>query len=235
MAETGRELHGKAETAREIEGNFLKALELTDQATIAYSKENDLLGLAEVQASRFIIFKHLFQSTGDEAYLILGRNAALSGVEIARLSGIKEALALPLFNLGKAYFEMKDWKNAVKAYQEAADNIESNPPKEHDRPAVKLDIKGHLYTAEYLNGDKSALERAIETAEELKNTDEISQYNKDVWLSGAYLRIAVMQKYSQNADLAQEYLEKARQVIESNEELKLRKGQLEKVEELITS
>lgn len=234
MKSKGREIHGRAETAREIEGDFLKALELTDQATIAYQRENDLLGLAEVQASRFIIFKHLYQQTGEKSYLILGRNAALSGAEIARLSGIKEALALPLFNLGKACFEAEDWDKAVEAYKEALENMENNPPQMHNRPAVKLDIKGHLYAAEFMAGDKSGLQRAVDNAEELKNTDEISQYNKDVWLSGAYMRLAKMLN-DQDKTLAKEYLEKARAVIESDGELKLRKAQWEKLAEKITS
>lgn len=226
MATDGRELHSQAEEARES-GDFEKALVLTDQAMIAYQKAGDELGLAEVQASRFITFKHLFQSTGYKGYKILLRAAAETSVELARLSKIPEALALPLFNLGKAYQEMQMYEKAVLVLEEAVGEITAHPPELHNRPAVVADIKGHLYYCQYKAGDKNALALIEQALAELEASDE-NKYNKDVWISGAHMRIADMLR-ADDPEKAKTHLEKAKEIINANPDLKLRKEQLAKL------
>jgi len=226
MESEGRKLHGEAEQARE-KGDFEKALILTDQATIAYQKERDDLGLSEVQASRFITFKHLFQNTGYKSYEVLMRIAAETSVEIARLSKIPEALALPLFNLGKAYQEMHMYKEAVPILEEAVTEITTHPSEMHNRPAVVADIKGHLYYCQYKSGNKSALEETEQALTEIEASDE-EKYNKDVWLSGARMRIADMLR-EDNPEKAKEHLQKAKDIIDANPDLKLRAKQWEKL------
>lgn len=225
MNSKGRQLHGSAEETRE-RGELLEALKLTDSATVEYLKANDLLGLAEVQASRFITFKHLFQQTGEKNYLTLGKLAAQAGVEIAEASGIPEALALPYFNLGKAHAEAGEWSEAVEAYLNAVKNFKQNPPEMHNRPAVLLDIKGHLHIAQFKVGDQTAIKKAEDVVKELEQTEELSDYNKKAWISGAYLRLA-------EASKSKKYLEKAKQVIDSDPRLKLRQGQWQKLAEII--
>lgn len=226
MESQGRKLHGEAEEAREKE-DFEKALVLTDQAMIAYQKAKDDLGLAEVQASRFITFKHLFQNTGYQGYEILMRAAAETSVELARLSKIPEALALPLFNLGKAYLEMQMYREAVPILEEAVSEITTHPPEMHNRPAVIADIKGHLYYSKYKNGDKEALEKAEQALADLEAAEEV-KYNKDVWVSGAHMRIADMLR-GDNPEKAKEHLQKAKEIIDNNPDLKLRAKQWEKL------
>jgi hypothetical protein len=80
----------------------------------------------------------------------------------------------------------------------------------------------------YQNGDKSALERAESALHELENADE-QKYEKDVWMSGGYMKIAEA-IYPDDAGRAKEYLSKAKQIIDENPDLKLRKLQLEKLE-----
>src|SRR5262245_38772504 len=109
----GRRLHALAEEARES-GKFLEALEYTDKASLAYQKDGDMLGLAEVQSSRQSTFKHLYRSTGDIVFLILEKHAAESAVEIAEKSTIPEAVGIPYHNLGKYYSEVKDYKHAAE-------------------------------------------------------------------------------------------------------------------------
>ncbi|HLC87734.1 MAG TPA: tetratricopeptide repeat protein [Patescibacteria group bacterium] len=128
----GRRLHRLAEDARE-QGKFLEALELTDRATLEYAKNDDLLGLAEVQSSRQSTFKHLFRRTGKKVFLDLEKFAALSAVEIAQLSGINEALGIPYHNLGKYYFEVKDYGKAAEYFQKAIDNLKQFPSGRHSR------------------------------------------------------------------------------------------------------
>lgn len=227
MNSEGRKLHGEAEQARE-KGNFEKALQLTDQAMITYQKDNDDLGFAEVQASRFLTLRHLYEQTEDEKFLVLAKHAAEASVELAEKSGDPKALALPYFNLAKAQEEIGELSTAIKSYQKAVQNMVSNPPDEHGiRPAVVADMIIHQSTAEYKNGDKGALERALAALVDLEGADE-SKYNKDVWRSGAHMRIAQMLK---NDDLAkaEEHLKAAKEIIDSNPDLKLRKAQWEKL------
>lgn len=161
MSSKGRQLHAKAEVARET-GKFLEALISSDQAIIVYQKAADYLGLAEVLASRQSTFKHLYEKTEDKAYLILEKHAAEAAVEIAKLSKIWKALAIPYHNLGKYYQESGEDKRAVQAFKKAVKYLEKFPPKMHNRPAVLLDIKGHLYAAKYRTGDKSAFKKAAQ-------------------------------------------------------------------------
>jgi tetratricopeptide (TPR) repeat protein len=223
----GRRLHSLAELARE-EGRFLEALEFTDQASLAYQKDGDIFGLAEVQSSRQSTFKHLFRSTGDFVFLILEKHSAQAAVDIAERSGISEALAIPFHNLGKYYAEVRDCARAAEFFSKAIENLKANPQNTHSRPAVIADIAGHLYWAQYHCGDESALQKAIDILEELKSLDEES-YNKLVWITGAHLRIAEMTART-NPELAREHLELAREIINSDKRLVLRAEQLRNLE-----
>ncbi|OGE25802.1 hypothetical protein A3H85_02120 [Candidatus Daviesbacteria bacterium RIFCSPLOWO2_02_FULL_40_8] len=224
----GRELHSKAEVAKES-GQFQQALEYCDQATIAYSEDGDLLGLAEIQSSRFATFKHLYQATKKPEFLVLAKHAVLSSVEVAKMSGVSESLAIPYHNLGKYYSEAGEYKEAAKAFKMAVEYIKSSPPERHNRPAVIADFVGHQFAAEYLTGDKSAIGQAEEALRDLEESVELSRYNKDVWLSGAHLRLAKMLK-SDNPEKAKLHLMEAKKIIDSNSDLVLRKQQLLEIE-----
>jgi|SRR3989344_1379805 len=227
MVSEGRRIHGLAAQARE-DGNHLKALQLSDEAMLAYQKDGDILGFSELVAERSLVLRHLADETGDKNYLILAKHEMMASVEIARKSGNLEALALPLFNLAKVVEELGELSEAVKDYTEALTNLEANPPTPHGiRPAMIADFKIHLATCEYRNGDKSALELAEQSLVELEATEE-EKYNKDVWLSGGHMRIAgVLREDSPSS--AKVHLEKAKEIIDANPDLKLRAQQWQKL------
>ncbi len=230
MESEGRRIHGLAAQARE-RGESQEALKLADEALIEYQKEGDLLGLAEIEAEKTLIYRHLYQATDDQNYLILAKYSAKAGVEIAEKSGNKQSLALPYFNLAKAQEELGEYSKAVENYQKSLDNIIQNPPEEHkinQRPAMIADFKVHLFTCKYKAGDKSALEKAEQALKELEEGAEIAKYNKDVWLSGGHMSIAEMLKID-DPEKAKEHLEKAKEIIDANPDLKLRKAQWEKL------
>lgn len=224
MENNGRKIHKQAEKARE-DGEFLKSLQLLDEATIEYQKVKDDLGLAETQSSRSLVFRHLFKDTKDRNYLVLAKNAANSGVEIAGESSDITSLAIPLFNLAKVQEDLGDLQDALNLYQEAIFEMQQNPPEIHNRKSVLLDMQLHLSLIEAKNGDKTALERAEQFIEELKNADE-EKYNIDVWVSGGYMKMAEVLK-EDNPQMAKEYFQKAKEIIDANPDLKLRKKQLE--------
>lgn len=223
---TGKELHSQAEQARE-KGEFVEALKFTDEAMVTYQGEGNVLKFAEIQGSRFLTLRHLYEKTGDRNYMILAKHNAEAGVEIAKNSGDPKALALPYSNLAKALEGLGEYSLAVDAYTKAVENMEKNPAEQHNRPAVLADIRGHMAVAEYKAGDKSAMERAEKALEDLATSDEM-KYNKDVWMSGAYMKMAEALA-NDNPEKARGYLDKAHQVIEANPELLLRKEQLDKL------
>lgn len=222
----GKRFHSLAEQTRE-EGKLLAALENTDKATIAYQEEGDMAGLAEIQASRMLTFRHLYEKTGEKKYLILARFAAEASVEIARSLTDKSGLAIPLFNLAKIRETLGELPGARDAYRETVEAMENNPPADHDRPAVLADVRGHLATCEYVNGDETALERAEQALADLESAEELS-YNKNVWLSGAQMRIAKAVNVD-DPEKAREYLREAKKIIDEDKRLKLRLEQWEKL------
>jgi tetratricopeptide (TPR) repeat protein len=220
----GKSIHLREEKARE-NGEYLEALKLSDEALISYQKEGNIVGLTEILCARFLIFQHLYEIIEDKNFLILAKFNAKSAVVIARKSDQKEALAIPLFNLGKAYFLKEKYDKATEKYKEALDALPDSP---QNKPSVEADIKVHLSISEFKNGDKEAILRAENTVSDLKNLDE-NKYEKDVWISGGYMKIAEA-LYSTNAQKAREFLQKSKTVIDANPDLKLRKEQLQRLE-----
>lgn len=228
MESKGRRIHGQAAQAREA-GESLKALQLIDEAIIAYQEAKDYLGVAEALADRSISLRHLYQKTNDKTYLYIANAEMEASAEIAKKSGDKTALALPYFNLAKIQEELGKLDQALENYKQAVEYMVSNPPASHNRVAVLADMKVHMETCAYARGDKSALERAEKALKELEASDEVS-YNKNVWVSGAYMRIATVLK-DNNLEKAKEHLQKAKEIIDGDSRLELRKKQWEKLAE----
>jgi tetratricopeptide (TPR) repeat protein len=170
---------------------------------------------------------NLYEKTGYEGYLILAKFSAMSSVEIAQKSQNPKALAMPLYNLAKAQEDLKEYPEAIATYNKTIDAFMSNPPDQHNRPGVIADIKIHLHVCRYKNGEKEALSDILAAISELEATDE-PKFNKDVWVSGGYMRLAELLK-DKDSTKAQEYLQKAKEIIDANPELVLRKGQWEKL------
>lgn len=223
---TGEEYHMKAEEKMEA-GDFVGALENTDRATVKYQSEKNVAKLAEVQASRALIFRHLFEQTDDSSFVVLANASASAGVQIAKVAKISE-LAIPLYNLGKCQESLGEIEQAVSLYKEALENFSANPGQPQDRPAVVAEMKTRLAVAEFKLGVQDAREQFNSALEELKNAEEPNDYNKKVWVSGAYMHMAEALVGKDN-EKAKALIEKAREIIGSDEHMKLRKGQIEKL------
>ncbi len=227
MKSKGRKLHAKAAEERE-KGNFSLSLDYNDKALFAYDAEDDSLGFAEGVACRSITLRVYADLHDNRRILILAKYEMMGAVAIARESGKKQALAMPLYNLAKLQEGLGELQDAVSTYEEAVKNIENNPPERHNRPSILADMNVHMATCGYRTGDKKALERAEKALNKLEEAEEPSTYNKDVWLSGGYMRIAdVLRK--DNPGKAKEYMQKAEQIIDVSPKLKLRKQQWQKL------
>ncbi len=231
VSERGREIHGKAEHAREA-GNFVLSLQLSDEATVVYEADGDVQGLSEVQGSRLLAFRHLYEQTGNTDFLILAKHAAQSGVEIVEKHQTGEALSMPYFNLAKAYEALGELQSAITYYEQAINSKQQFPGQFHNRVGVVADMKGHLFIAQFKNGDTSGLAKAQEAMKELQESDE-PKYNNDVWLSGAHMRIAEA-IYPSDKDEARKHIDLASQIIDANKELVLRREQILKLREKLS-
>ncbi len=235
MDSQGRQLHGEAAKARES-GNFVEALKLLDQALIAYQEAGDKLGFSEAISDRSITLRHLSQQTNDNDYLKLAESEMKAAIEIAQGSGNSEALSIPLFNLAQTQEDLGKYDEAIKNYQESISKTSAGTPgaeissysPAQNRPAYLANMKTHLAHAEYKNGNKKALEEMEQAIKDLENSEEPDFYSKNVWLSGSYMRTTDMLK-DDDPQKAKEYLQKAKEIIDSDERLTLRKKQWEKL------
>lgn len=231
MENKGRRLHAEAAKAREEE-RFTESLTFNDDALFAYDADNDALGFSEGIACRSITLRVYANLHDSKRILTLAKYEMMASVDLARQSGVAEALPLPLYNLAQLREDLGEYDDAVKNYDEAVDGMKKNPPETHNRPSVLANMKVHMTTCEYKAGDKTALERAIQALHELVEAEEPNKYNKDVWVSGGYMRLADAIK-ADNPDEAKGYLAKAKEIIDSNPDLTLRKKQWEKLSHAI--
>jgi len=229
MDSEGRQLHAQAAKARE-EGKFFDSLGFNDKALFAYDATSDSLGFAEGIACRSITLRvYAYEHNNSRRLLTLAKYEMMGSVAIARESGNKEALALPLYNLAKLQEDLGELTDAVVTYKEAAENIQNYPPERHKKTSVVADIQMHLATCEYKAGDKSALERADEALHDLtESVDAPDKYSKDIWVSGGHMRLAdILRK--DNPQKSKEHLQRAKEIIDANPELELRQKQWEKL------
>ncbi|QQS38925.1 hypothetical protein IPM62_06120 [Candidatus Woesebacteria bacterium] len=225
----GRKLHNEAEIAREKKQDFIKSLQILDEAILVYEKDGDLQGFSEALQSRSSVFKHLYQQTGDAAFLVVAKHDSLAGVEIAESLTDKSALAMSYRGAAKVFEQLLDWENAQKYFQMAVKAFAQNPPKENARPAVLYDMKAHLGYATFMFRQKKIGLKIINDAiKNLLNDLTEEKYNRDVWLSGAYMRLATMLWYT-DKNKAKTSLDQAEAIINSNSDLTLRSSQLKKL------
>jgi tetratricopeptide (TPR) repeat protein len=222
-----RQLHAEALQLRESK-QFLESLKAGDEALVEYAKDNDTLGFSELLTLQAKTYLHMYDFTKYKPYLLLAKRMGQTAVDIVEESGQNEAKALPYFNLGKISEDAGDLELAVDSFRKAFEYLKSYPPERHNRKSVLADFKNHLATVEYINGDKTALRAAEEAIQELEESTDASDYEKHVWLSGAHMRIANMLK-DDDKEKAKKHLMKAKEIIDADLELVIRKEQWEKL------
>jgi len=203
----GTEFLSDTNIQREKE-EHLKSLISSDQAIVALQEEGNTSKMAETCSARSITFIHLHAETKDPVYLILAKSAASVAVDVARLGGNKTELAIPLLGLGRIHSKLNEHQEAAECYKQALENMSDLSP------AVVADIRIHLAASQYKTGDKSAVDRLKKSLADLEKADEDS-YNKNVWVSGAYMKLAELLK-------SKDHLIKAKEIIDSDPRLTIR-------------
>jgi len=215
-------LHVEAEELRE-QGRFAEALVKINDALAGYQAQHDQAKVSEVLQSRFLIYKHLFLWSGDIAYAFLARSDARSSFDIAQELALSEVLPSVYFRLGEAEMLLAHFKEAVANYQKA---VESYPGES----AEKGDWRYHWGEALYRSGYKAEGKKKIleGLAEIQKNADHREAFLIHVWESGAFLRLADLLR-EDDPDLAKDYFQKAKKIIDADDRLILRKKQLDQL------
>lgn len=222
---TGHEYHVQALEANE-KGDFLFSLENSDRAMLSYQKEGDVSNFAEILAMRSLTLRRLAKETGDQNFLIASKHEIEAGVEVARKSNDSSSLSIPLYNLFKVQVQLGEHENAVNSIEEALRYLPESP---QNRKSVELDMRANLETAKLRMGDQEAEVRAQSAITEIENAVDANEHKKGVWVAGGYMRLAEA-VFSKNPQKAQEYLQKAQQIIDKNpEDLKLVKKDLEEL------
>lgn len=222
------QLHKQAEQARES-GDFLGTHHLADQAFAAYLAEGKKGQAADALDTKVITYRHQFQETDDQAFLIIAKHTAMAAIEIAESTGDPTALALPHIRMGMVYEDMNNWQSASEHYQKAVEHMEKHPPEVHHLPSVLADMKVHLAVAQYRAGNASALGKAEQAVKDLAGSGNPNRYSHDVWHAGGHMRLAKALKET-DPDKAKGHLAKAKKIIDANPNLALRKKQLAKLE-----
>jgi tetratricopeptide (TPR) repeat protein len=226
MNSKGRELHEKAAQAREL-GNILEALHLSDDALSAYDESNDVLGFAEALADRSITLRNHARDTNSKRFLILAKHEVMAAIEIAQQSKDLTALTLPIYNYAKVQEELEEIPQAVASYKEAISHMEQTPPENHNQQAILLDMKIRLFIAEIKNGNTTVEQEIQNLIDQLVADESLDQFTKDVWTSGAYMRLAEV--YKSNPNIFERYISRAQEIAKNNPRLTVRQNQLTKL------
>lgn len=210
----------QAKSARE-RGDFKKSLELLGDGIIASIDEGKEEKLVDILSSYALVYRHLYDKTQNENYLILAKHSAINALELAQKSNDPTLLCIANYNLGKVQESLGELKEAMNSYREAIS-------KDIQRPAMMAEMRTRLYVLELRMGDNEAMERFEKAVSELVKSEENDNYSKAVWLSGAYMHMAEALIGKDNAK-ARQLLNEAGKVIASDMRMKLRKEQLEKL------
>lgn len=221
MAASAEMLREQADVLRE-EGKTLDALNLYNQALVNYQQKHDYNGILGVLSGRLISWQHLFNHEEDKVYAILARKEAESMLVIAQEYGIHDRDYQIHFLFGKSCIFLKDFKCAEIEFKQAVDLY----PQDN---AEKGDWLAHLGEAIYKNGRKEEGERVIlEGVQQIQtHQEEEDSFKINVWISGAYLRLAKVLISDQKVEQAKIYLSKGEQVVLKDPRLVIRKQQLE--------
>lgn len=180
-----------------------------------------LVALAQEEAS---VFKHLYWQTQQGKYLENAWNS-LESVTQYVTDSTRAAFA---FWQGEIMLLQQKFTIAVEAFQTALDSL--SPSDWHTG-----DFLYHLGQAQYLTGQKQqGLENVYQGITDIqKRHADIPEYMYKVWLSGGYLRLAQLLKLEKRESEAQEAWELARDCIEADDRLILRRGHLSKVRQFL--
>jgi tetratricopeptide (TPR) repeat protein len=219
-ATKGMELQKEADRLRE-EGHSLRAIDVYNHAIICYQQDKDFSNMLFVLTGRLLSWKHLFYKTEDKIYAIFVKKAAEEMLEIANEYHVFDRLYLIHFLNGTSAILLKDYSSAEIEFKKAVDLY----PFEN---AEKGDWIAHLGEAMYRCGKKEQGKTMILQGVCLikERSSQIDSFLFNVWVSGAYLRLARLLK-TDNPEESHSFFIRAKEIIDSDHRLVILKQQLD--------
>ncbi|PJD93713.1 MAG: hypothetical protein CK425_12550 [Parachlamydia sp.] len=213
------ELQKQADVMRE-KGESLKAIDLYNQAIVRYQEGKETVNMIGALTGRLLSWKHLFYKTEDKIYAIFVRKEAEAMLEIAKEHQLFDKFHLIHFLYGTSAMLLKDYPTAEEEFGQAVKFYPYNN-------AEKGDWIGHLGEATYKNDKKEEGKKLILQGVQIieENSSQLDSFLFNVWVSGAYLRLAKLLELD-NIEESHFYLNQAKQIIDSDERLVIRKQQL---------
>lgn len=214
------ELQKEADIVRE-KGNSLSAIDLYNQAIVSSQEANDYATMMAALTGRLLSWKHLFYKTNDKVYAIFVKKEAEVMLEIAKEHQLLDRLYLIHFLNATSANLLKDYQTSEREFAKA---IELYPTEN----AEKGDWIAHLGDALYRNGKKEEGQKKILQGVEIikERSSQIDPFLFNVWVSGAYLRLAKLLKEDNPAE-SKKFLNQAKEIIDSDSRLVIRKQQLD--------
>lgn len=228
LASTPQKFQEDADRLRE-EGKTLEALNFYNHAIFGFQKEHNYKSILDVLCGRLISWQHLFNKEEDEVYALLARNEAVTMLDIAQKYQIHDRDHLIHFLFGKSNIFLKDFAQAEIEFKKA---IELYP----NDNAEKGDWLAHLGEAIYRNGRKEeGVSVILQGVEQIKrHENEVDSFRINVWVSGAYLRLAKILINDGKLEEAKVYLQKGEDIVLKDSRLVIRKQQLENLNKKIS-
>lgn len=219
---SGIEFHELAEKAREKD-KHLEALKFIEEAIFNYQKEKNYSSLVKAIQSRFLIYRHLFFLTKDHIYAFLAQKDSETSFLIAKKHNLSKIIGSCHFNLGKAAMLLKNSEEAIKQYKIAIE-------KYYGTNTERGDYYYHLGEAFFENGQREkGKETILKGLKEIEdNADEVDPFLVHVWSSGCHMYLARLLKEDHYQE-AKKHFNKAKEIIDSDEKLIIRKRQIEKL------
>lgn len=220
FASTGKELQNEADKMRE-RGKSLVSIDLYNQAIVQYQETKDYPNMLGALTGRLLAWKHIYYQTEDKIYAIFVKNEAETLLDIAQEYHLLSQMHLIHFLKATSAILLKDYSSAETEFTKAVQLY----PTDH---AEKGDWIAHLGDAIYRNGKKEEGKKTVLQGVEIikERASQIDSFLFNVWVSGAYLRLAKLLKVD-NPPESQLFLNQAKNIIESDSRLVIRKQQLE--------
>lgn len=213
-------LQDQADALRES-GHSLEAIDAYNHAIVELQANHDYVSLIGSLTGRLLCWKHLFYQTEDKVYALFVKNEAQAISDIMSEYALVDSLHLSHFLLATSALLLDDTLTAEQQFRKAVELY----PTDH---AERGDWTAHLGHAMYCNGQKDAGKEMILQGVQMIEThaDQIDSFLFNVWVSGAYLRLAKLLQPDNLAD-SLFYLAKAKAIIDGDDRLVIRKQQLD--------
>ncbi len=215
----------KASKEREL-AKPVQALEIFNKVLLLAQKEHNHERAIQVFADRAIVYRHMFEDTGDVLFAVLARKDAETMFELVKTWGVSERLHTAYYLLGQGALLFQDYSDAENYFYKSLRYFKGNLSE-------KGSWRYHWAKALYMTGEKKKALLAFAQAinEIIKNKNSVNDFLYKVYLSGAYANYAFVLAKEKMPE-AKKYYGLAKDIIRSDKRLVVRKKQWQELEKI---